>query len=147
MSLEAPVHNEIATDIARGVARLLLDMGYSPLCELTLNTGRRVDVVGLDDAGRLVFVEIKSCIADFRADGKWPEYLDYCDEFYFAVLPDFPTEVLPGDVGLILADRYGGAIVRAATEAPAHASRRRAVLLRYARTAAARLRRDEQEIL
>ncbi len=131
--------SDIAPDIARGVSRLLLDMGYSPLCEVTINTGRRIDVVGLNKAGEIIFVEIKSGLPDFRADEKWPEYLDYCDRFYFAVMEDFPVDVIPENVGLIIADRYGGAIVRDAPEQPAHGSRRRAVLLRFARTAAKRL--------
>jgi hypothetical protein len=131
--------SDIAPDIARGVSRLLLDMGYSPLCELTINTGRRIDVVGLNKAGEIIFVEIKSGLPDFRADDKWSEYLDYCDRFYFAVMEDFPVEVIPDEVGLIMADRYGGAIVRDAPEKPAHGSRRRAVLLRFARAAAKRL--------
>ena len=47
---------------------------------------------------------------------------------------------LPEDCGLILADRYGGEIVRPAKLAPAMAgARRKALTLRFARTAALRL--------
>ena len=126
--------------LARGVARLLSEMGYACLAEFRLRSGRRVDVVGLDGNGRLVVVEIKRSVADFRADGKWPEYLAYCDAFYFAVPGGFPVELLPDDTGLMLADRYGAEIVRLAPgNPPLHASRRREVLIRFAQAAAGRL--------
>ena len=136
--------DSIAEEIARGVSRLLIDMGYSPITELTLNTGRRVDVAGLNRKGNFVFVEIKSGLADYRADQKWQDYLDYCDDFYFAVNQDFPTDILPSDVGLIIADRYGAEIIRQVNKPPAHGSRRRAALIRFARTAAKRFY-DAQE--
>jgi hypothetical protein len=75
---------------------------------------RRADVAGLSDGGEIWIVEIKSCLEDFRADQKWPEYREFCDRLFFAVAPDFPREVLPQETGLIIADRYGGEIVRPA---------------------------------
>ena len=126
--------------LARGVSRLLQQMGYACLAEFRLKSGRRADVAGLDRRGRVVIVEIKRSIPDFRADAKWPEYLDYCDAFYFATPKGFPTEILPPEHGLILADRFGAEVVRAAAELPPlHASRRREVTLRFARGAAGRL--------
>lgn len=125
--------------IARGVTRLLVDMGYRTLDELPLGNGRRVDVIGLDRQGRFVVVEVKSSLADFRADGKWPEYLPYCDAFYFAVDPDFPLDILPDDVGVIVANAYEGALRRAAPVRPMNPARRRALTVRFARTAASRL--------
>ncbi|MEQ9629735.1 MAG: MmcB family DNA repair protein [Roseitalea porphyridii] len=126
--------------LARGVARLLSELGYASLAELRLRSGRRVDVAGLDGRGRLVVVEIKRSVADFRADAKWPEYLDYCDAFFFAVPAHFPVEILPDDTGLMLADRFGAEIVRPApANPPLHASRRREVTIRFAQAAANRL--------
>src|SRR5580704_11778878 len=84
-------------------------------------------------------VEIKVALADLKGDMKWPEYLEYCDLFYFAIPPDFPDEFVPTAPGLIVADRYGGAIVRPSPVAAIHASRRKAVTLRFARVAAERL--------
>ncbi len=78
-------------------------------------------------------------LADLRADTKWPDYLDVGEPFYFAIPPDFPDEHVPPGTGLIVADKYGGAIVRPATPAPVHASRRKAVTLRFAKVAADRL--------
>ncbi len=132
---------ESAELLARGVARLLAGMGYRSLTEFRLRGGRRADVAGLDAKGRIVIVEIKRSIADFRADRKWPEYLDYCDSFFFATPKGFPPDVLPEDHGLILADRFGAEVARPSAElAPLHASRRKEVTLRFARGAAGRLR-------
>ena len=124
--------------LTRGVTRLFVDMGLSPLCEFRLANGRRADVAALDRNGRLTIAEVKSCKADFEVDDKWPDYLDYCDQFYFAVDPAFPRDILPHTEGLIIADEYGAAISRLAEERLLVAARRKAVTLRFARQAAAR---------
>ncbi len=126
--------------LARGVARVFHDLGYSVLLEFPLGIARRVDVMGLARDGRMAVAEVKSCLADFRADRKWTEYLAFCDAFYFAVPETFPRAVLPADSGLIIADRFGGQVVRPAVAArPIAAARRKALTLRFARTAAFRL--------
>lgn len=129
----------VAFDVQRGVVRLLLQHGIACVAELPLPNGRRADVAGLSDQGVISIVEIKSSVADFRADGKWPEYRDYCDRLYFAVKPDFPADILPEDTGLILADRFGGEIVRPAPEAKLSGARRKLMTLRIGRAAALRL--------
>ncbi len=134
-----PAPGSAADDITRGVIRLMLDLGYSPLTEFKLTTRRRVDVAALDRDGRFIVVEVKSSAADFRDDGKWPEYLDFCDFFYFAVGPNFPLDLLPADRGLIVADGYGGVVRRESPEQPMNGNRRRAQTLRFARTGAERL--------
>lgn len=134
-----PVPGSAADGITRGVLRLMIDLGFAPLTEFKLTSNRRVDVAALDRAGRFVVVEVKSSLADFRADGKWQEYLDYCDFYYFAVAADFPRDVLPEAHGLIIADAYEAAIVRPAIESPMNGTRRRAQTLRFARTGASRL--------
>ena len=131
--------NKLASDITRGVCRLLGDMGYRVVREFKLSSGRRVDVAGLDRAGKFVVVEVKSSTADFRSDGKWPSYLEFCDAFYFAVSPDFPTEILPIEHGLIFADTFKGVIHRSGLVQSMNGQRRRAQTLRFARTAATRL--------
>jgi hypothetical protein len=130
-----------AADVARGLRRLLLAQGYSPIAEFTLNNGRRLDIAALGADGTVLGVEIKVSLADLRADDKWPDYLPYCDFFYFAVPPLFPHEHLPAKTGLMVADRYGGEVIRPAPRVPLHASRRRAVTLRFAQVAAERLTR------
>ena len=134
-----PPQSAAALEICRGVVRLLAAHGLVSVAELPLPNGRRADVIGLTDKGEFWIIEIKSSIEDFRADQKWPEYRDFCDRLFFAVRPDFPTEILPGDTGLILADRYGGEIVRPSPEARLSGGRRKAMTLRFARAAAARL--------
>lgn len=122
--------------ITRGIARLLHDQGDAVISEMKLANGRRADLVGLSAKGILTIVEVKSCQADFDADHKWPDYLDFCDRFYFAVETGFPTNILPPAEGLIVADRFGGAIVRQSQDRPLVAARRKAVTLRFARQAA-----------
>ena len=128
-----------AAEIARGVQRLLIAMDFRPLLEFKLSSGRRVDVAALDRKGQLLFVEIKSSLADFRCDEKWPEYLEFCEQFYFAVGADFPSSVLPQEWGLIIADRYGGEILRPSPIQKLNAARRKAVTLSFARASAGRL--------
>ena len=128
-----------AAEVARGVSRLLIQEGFSPILEFTLANGRRLDVAAIGADGTVAGVEIKVAIPDLKGDLKWPEYLDFCELFYFAIPPDFPDELVPADTGLIVADRYGGAIVRPSPVAELHASRRKAVTLRFAKVAAERL--------
>ncbi|HMN36864.1 MAG TPA: MmcB family DNA repair protein [Hyphomicrobium sp.] len=134
-----PKLSPAAREILRGVQRTLKAHGFESLAEVVLANGRRADVMALGPGGDCWIVEIKSSIADFRSDSKWPEYRDYCDRLFFAVAPDFPNEILPPDTGLILADRYDGEIVRVAPEARLAPARRKAVTLAFARVAAARL--------
>jgi hypothetical protein len=131
----------VTADVVRGVSRMLLDRGFAPLAEFTLPNGRRLDVAAISEAGEIAAVEIKVSLADFRADAKWTEYLDYCDRYYFAVPEGFPEEILPAAHGLIVADKFGAAIVREAVAAPISAARRKALLIRFARTAAERVAR------
>jgi hypothetical protein len=130
---------ENAMGVARGVSRLLIQEGYSPILEFTLANGRRLDVAAIGGDGTMVGVEIKVALADLRGDQKWPEYLEFCELFYFAIPPDFPDEYVPPGTGLIVADRYGGAIVRPSPRTVLHPSRRKAVTLSFARVAAERL--------
>jgi hypothetical protein len=128
-----------AGDLVRGVGRALIYAGHTVLAELPLGNGRRADLAALDRAGTIVLVEVKSCRADFVTDRKWQAYLDYCDRFYFAVASDFPLALLPPAEGLILADRFGGEIVREARCRALSAARRKAMLIRFGRAAAGRL--------
>jgi hypothetical protein len=130
---------ETAQQVARGVSRVLMQEGFSPILEFTLANGRRLDVAALGPDGTVVGVEIKVALGDLKGDLKWPEYLEFCELFYFAIPPDFPDEFVPSGTGLIVADRYGGAIVRPSPVAQIHASRRKAVTLRFAKVAAERL--------
>jgi hypothetical protein len=130
---------ETAADVARGVSRLLIQEGFAPILEFTLANGRRLDVAALGPDGTMLGVEIKVALADLKGDQKWPEYLEFCELFYFAIPPDFPDDYVPAGTGLIVADRYGGAIVRPSARTQLHPSRRKAVTLSFARAAAERL--------
>jgi hypothetical protein len=128
-----------AADVARGTSRLLIQEGFSPILEFALANGRRLDVAALGADGTMLGVEVKVALNDLRGDQKWPEYLEFCELFYFAIPPDFPDEHVPTGTGLIVADRYGGAIVRPSPRTVLHPSRRKAVTLSFARVAAERL--------
>ncbi len=128
-----------AADVARGAGRMLVQEGYSPILEFTLANGRRLDVAALGTDGCMLGVEIKVALADLKCDTKWPVYLEFCERFYFAIPPEFPDEFVPPGTGLIVADRYGGAIVRPSPVWQLHPSRRKAVTLKFARCAAERL--------
>ena len=131
--------SETALMVQKGVCRLLRAAGFATLTEFTLATGRRADVIGLGAQGLIWIVEIKSSLEDFRADGKWPEYREYCDRLFFAIPQEMDQEIMPPDAGLIVADSWGAEILREPGETPLHASRRRTLTLAFARAAALRL--------
>ncbi len=128
-----------AAALQRGVCRAFRSLGHSVVTELSLANGRRADVVALTGAGDITIVEIKSCLLDYQCDCKWQDYLPFCDRLYFAVAADFPRDVIPLSVGLMLADRYGAELVREPLEERLSAARRKAVMLSFARAAALRL--------
>ena len=72
----------IAGEVARGVTRLFCRQDLFAICEVPLPNGRRADMMAIDGKGQLVIVEIKVSRADLLGDGKWTDYLDYCDRFY-----------------------------------------------------------------
>lgn len=125
--------------LARGAARLLVNMGLVTLTEFMLGNGRRADVIALDGDGKVLIVEVKSSLLDYRSDRKWREYLDYCHWFFFAVDAEFPREVIPEDVGLIVADPFDAALLRDSPERKLAPARKRALNLAFAQTAALRL--------
>lgn len=139
VEISLPCRDEITQAVTRGVGRALGEFGYGVLTEVSLASGRRADIMAIDRSGEIVIVEVKSSIEDFRTDQKWPEYREWCDRLYFAVAEEFPRDILPEDTGLIIADRFGGVILRPAPVTPLAAARRRALLLRFAMLASTRL--------
>lgn len=130
--------SETAARIQRGVCGILHSRNFAMLTEFTLATGRRADVVAISQGGDIWIIEIKSSIGDFRSDRKWPDYQDYCDAFYFAIPPHVPPSIIPDHTGLIIADAHGAEILRDAPIERLAAARRKAVTLRFARSAARR---------
>lgn len=139
MSVEPISRPDITAALARGVTRMLADHGLASVLEVPLANGRRADVMALTASGEIWIVETKSCLADYACDQKWPEYLEYCDKFFFGVTEEFPREIIPEDAGLIVADGFNGAILRDTTTRPLAGARRKAVTLLFARLAAMRL--------
>ena len=134
---EQPVRR--AAEICRGTLRLMGHLGYYGVTEMTLANNRRADIAAVGPGGDVWMIEIKSSVQDFRSDTKWREYMDYCDRLTFAVGADFPQELIPPEAGLIVADAFYGAVIREAPEMRLAPARRKAVTLRFARLAAARL--------
>ncbi|GGF79643.1 hypothetical protein GCM10007301_44630 [Azorhizobium oxalatiphilum] len=145
MSVEFPIpkpdgrQSVTAQALQRGVLRHLVAHGLFGLPEFSLVSGRRADIIALDGKGQVTIIEIKSSVIDFRTDTKWPEYRAYCDRLIFAVSLDFPIEILPDEVGILVGDAFGAEMIR---QPPVHAlpaATRKALTLRFARAAAGRL--------
>jgi len=138
LSIVTITRPETTQAVTRGAGRLLAALGYAPLAEVVLPNGRRADLMALGPKGELVIAEVKSSREDYLTDLKWGEYLPYCDAFYFAVAPEFPRHLLPEEPGLIVADGFGGAVLRDAPLSPLVAARRKALTLAFGRLAASR---------
>ncbi len=128
--------------LARGICRAIEQLGYASLLEFPLANGRRADILALGKTGDLMIIEIKSSVADFRADRKWAFYREFADRLYFAVPNEFPALLIPEECGLIVADPFGAAVLRHGALTPLAPARRRALTLRFARAAAGRLHRQ-----
>ena len=133
--------SETALTVARGAARLLRALGFTSVSELPLPSGRRADLVALNERGEIWIVEIKSSVEDLRADHKWEDYRAHCDRLFFAFTQDLPCDIFPQDTGLIIADAYGAHMQ---CEAPVHklpAPTRKLMTVRFGMAAALRINR------
>ena len=128
--------------LARGTCRALGQLGYASLLEFPLANRRRADILALGKTGDLMIIEIKSSVADFRADRKWAFYREFADRLYFAVPNEFPRVLIPEECCLIVADPFGAAVLRHGALTPLAPARRRALTLRFALAAAGRLHRQ-----
>lgn len=130
-----------AQGVCRGIARLFARNDIWTLTEMPLRNGRRADLMGIDGKGRIVIVEVKTARGDLMSDEKWPDYLDFCDRFYWGLPPELDRACLEGPdfrpdcCGVIIADEYDAEIVRPAPSHPLAAARRRVEVERLARTA------------
>jgi hypothetical protein len=133
--------SETALAVARGTARLLRSLGFSCISELPLPSGRRADLVALNERGEIWIVEIKSSVEDLRADHKWKDYRAHCDRLFFAFTQDVPCAIFPKDTGLIVADAYGAHLLCDAPEHRLPAPTRKLMTVRFAIAAAQRMNR------
>jgi hypothetical protein len=127
--------------LARGVSRHLVSHDIASIEEFVPARGLRVDVMGLGPKGEIWVIECKSSRADFQTDSKWQGYLEWCDRYFWAVDCDFPTDLLPEQTGLIIADAYDAEIIRMAPEHRLAPARRKVVIQKFASHAARRLQR------
>ena len=127
--------------LARGVCRHLRQHDFATLEEFVPERGKRVDVMALGPKGEIWVIECKSSRADFQSDSKWQGYLEWCDRYFWAVDTEFPTELLPDETGLIIADAYDAEIVRMAPEDKLAPARRKKIIQKFAMDSARRLQR------
>ena len=137
-----------AARITAATARLFYQMGDATLSEFTLKTGRRVDLIALSRDQHISVIEVKSSVADFTSDKKWPDYLDWADRFYFAVAEDFPLDRLPDEAvcGVIITDGFDAHILREAPERRLAGQRRAHLIPRLAYAAMMRLSADQEKL-
>jgi hypothetical protein len=110
---------------------------------MPLPDGRRADVMAITQQCEVVIIEAKSGARDFLTDQKWPSYRAWCDRLFFAVDLDFPQELLPDDVGLLVADGRETSLLRDAPSHPMAPARRKSLLLRFAMLAGRRLAAEQ----
>src|ERR1700761_6643321 len=133
--------SDTALAVARGTTRLLHSLGYACVSELALPSGRRADLVALNERGEIWIVEIKSSVEDLRADHKWEDYRAHCDRLFFAFTQELPHEIFPKDTGLIVADAYGAHMLCDALEHRLPAPTRKLMTVRFGMAAALRINR------
>jgi hypothetical protein len=130
-----------ARDVARGIGRLFARNDIWCLPEVPLRNGRRADLMGIDARGHVLIVEIKVARGDLLGDAKWPDYLDFCDRFFWGLPPRLDRAPLeseayrPGTCGVIVADGYDAEIIRPAALEPLAAARRKVEVENLARAA------------
>jgi len=112
---------------------------------MPLRCGRRADLMGIDAKGHVIIVEVKVSRADLLGDGKWTDYLDYCDRFYWGLSPLLDRACLetaafqPECCGVIVADGYDAEILRPAPTRKLAPARRKVETERLARASLRRL--------
>lgn len=141
--LEDGRQSELALFVRRGIQILSLQLGLSLLTEVALPNGRRADLIGFTRQGEIWIIEIKSSLADLKADHKWSDYRAFCDRLFFASHGDVALEHFPTDCGFMLADAFGGHVIREAPLTKMSAQRRKALMLRIAKKATSRLTHAE----
>lgn len=125
--------------IARGTSRLLRSHNFATLTEFSPTKGLRVDIVAIGPKSEIWIIECKSSREDFMSDQKWSGYLEWADRYFWAVDQDFPTDLLPLENGLIVADRFDGEILRMPEPNKLSAARRKHILTKFGRNTANRL--------
>lgn len=124
--------------LARGVSRHLRSHDFVSVEELVPTSGLRVDVMALGPKGEIWIIECKSSRADFQSDHKWQGYIEWCDRFFWAVDDAFPSELLPDETGMMIADAYDAEILRMGPESKLAPARRKLMVQKIARHAAMR---------
>jgi len=130
-------------ELTRGVCRLFETLGFATLREFKLPNKRRVDVIAMDSKGNFSIIEVKSTVGDYKTDNKWLDYLPYCQQFYFAVPYNFPTEIIPKQCGIIFADAFDAAIRKESIRSKLNPKRHRHQLIRFGYVAGTRINQTD----
>jgi hypothetical protein len=99
-----------AEHIRQIVAKYFTDKLWAVHFEVGIvKSGRlRVDVLATNMRSEIVIVEIKSSVADFKADKKMGLYAKYCDKLYLAMSEEVYAKVkhlVPKGIGVFLVGR------------------------------------------
>lgn len=103
---------EKAKTIRKEVTKFLTRKGLSCHYEVGLNKwGKlRADILSFNYKDKMIVVEVKSSLADYKTDKKWQDYLKFSTQFYFAFDSDFPLtkeiikEIKSTGAGILVVD-------------------------------------------
>lgn len=103
---DKPSRSQVAAALKKAAAFYLFRYGFAVTYELGVMPwgSRRADIVANKVSGKIVILEVKSSLADFRTDKKWRSYLDYCDKFMFCTTEELYAKIkdeLPPEVGVV----------------------------------------------
>ncbi|NOU71831.1 MmcB family DNA repair protein [Paenibacillus sp. LMG 31458] len=77
--LELRTHGELQDR----ALKWLYNLGHIVVNEVELPNGRRCDVIGYDESGRIIIIEVKASVSDFRNDEKGVVTLNSVTFFIF----------------------------------------------------------------
>lgn len=111
----------VTSAVTAAATGYLIKKGYGVYRELSVKKwgARRVDVCGVNLYGYIVVCEVKSGMADYRADKKMHEYLPYCNKMYVAfphtmkITEEIKREITSKGIGIMVLETNGLIRVRA----------------------------------
>lgn len=157
---EIPKTRKDTTALLREVvAGYLFALRYAVYLEIELGPrksglrlpGGRCDVLGVNYSGDIVIVEIKSGLADYRADKKWRNYKPYANRLYVAFPPgvNVPQDLKDDpDTGILMPGSSGRLrVVKRSKWHPVNGKLKKVTVLGLVYRAADRTRLTHRQVL